>query len=58
MRLFAERKGYTLSDRGLASVGKVDGKKVAKGICIPCETEEDVFKALGLPFKTPKERDI
>lgn len=58
MRLFAEKKGYTLSDHGLARIGKVKGEKVAKGMGIPCETEEDVFKALGLPFKTPAERDI
>ena len=53
MRLFAEQKGYTLSDHGLALNQIVDGKKVTKGTFIPCETEEDVFKALGLPYKTP-----
>jgi DNA polymerase lambda len=58
MRLFAEKKGFTLSDHGLARVGKAKGEKVAKGMGIPCETEEDVFKALGLPYKTPAERDI
>lgn len=59
MRLFAEKKGYTLSDHGLARIGKgLKGQKVAKGMNIACETEEDVFKALELPFKTPAERDI
>jgi hypothetical protein len=37
---------------------KVKGEKVAKDKGIACETEEDVFKALGLPYKTPAERDI
>jgi len=34
MRLFAEKKGYTLSDHGLARVAKVKGDKVAKGLGI------------------------
>lgn len=58
MRLLAEQKGFTLSDHGLAPIGKVSGKKVSKGLQIQCETEEDVFKALGMPFKKPQERDI
>lgn len=58
MRLFAEKKGYTLSDHGLVRVARIKGVKVAKDKGISCETEEDVFKALGLPYKTPAERDI
>jgi hypothetical protein len=34
------------------------GEKVTKDKGISCEVEEDVFKALGLPYKTPAERDI
>lgn len=37
---------------------KVKGDKVAEFESIPCPSEEDVFKALKLPYKTPKERDI
>lgn len=51
MRAFAESKGLTLSDHGLVKIG-------GKGSDYKCETEEDVFKALGLPYKTPAERDI
>jgi DNA polymerase/3'-5' exonuclease PolX len=32
MRLLAESKGFTLSDHGLAPIGKVAGKKVSKGL--------------------------
>lgn len=58
MRLLAESKGFKLSDHGLAPIGKVAGKKVSKGLQVNCETEEDIFKALGMPYKKPKERDI
>ena len=58
MRLYAEKKGYTLSDHGLAPVQRVKGEKVSKGMVVPCQTEEAVFKALGLPYKTPAERDL
>jgi DNA polymerase lambda len=41
MRLFAEKKGFTLSDHGLAPVAKSASKqKVGKGIGIPCLTEQ------------------
>jgi DNA polymerase/3'-5' exonuclease PolX len=58
MRLFAQKKGYSLSDWGLTPVLKVKKDKVAEFESVPCPTEEDVFKALKLPYKTPKERDI
>ena len=58
MRLLAEKKGFTLSDHGLAPVAKAKGAKIAKGLSLPCFTEQDVFKALGLPYKTPQERDV
>ena len=58
MRLFAVKKGFTLSDHGLAPVSRAGGSKVSKGIGVPCQTEEEVFKALGLPYKTPAERDL
>ena len=59
MRLFAEKKGYTLSDHGLVPVAKSKTSTISKGqSVVHCATEEEVFKALGLPFKTPSERDI
>ena len=59
MRLFAEKKGYTLSDHGLVPVPKNKKEAPGKGHSIVnCSTEEEVFKALGLPYKSPAERDI
>jgi DNA polymerase lambda len=59
MRLFAQKKGYSLSDYGLNPVIAKDKKdRIATGTSVPCPTEEDVFKALNLPYKTPKEREI
>jgi len=45
MRNVAEQKGYTLSDHGLV--------KINSGQTVPCETEEEIFKFLGMDFKTP-----
>ncbi|TNV77429.1 hypothetical protein FGO68_gene15942 [Halteria grandinella] len=51
MREEAIKQGYSLSDHSLTPTAP--GKKK-----IDCPKEEDVFKALGMPYKTPKERDI
>ena len=59
MRFYAEKKGYTLSDHGLVPLDKIeDGGKITSELSIPCETEEEVFKVLGLPFKPPGEREM
>lgn len=58
MRLFAQKKGYSLSDYGLTPVLRVKGEKVAEFESVPCPTEEDVFKALNMPYKAPNEREI
>jgi DNA polymerase/3'-5' exonuclease PolX/predicted flap endonuclease-1-like 5' DNA nuclease len=50
IRKIALNKGYSLSEFGF--------KKKNDGILIPCATEEEVFRFLDLPYKTPKERDI
>jgi DNA polymerase/3'-5' exonuclease PolX len=50
MRSHALAKGYSLSEFGL--------KRKSDGIVLPCATEEEVFKILNYPYKTPKERDI
>ena len=50
LRLFAKKKGYHLSDKELSNR--------FNGVKIPCNSEEDIFKALELNYKTPEERDI
>ena len=50
IRKHALNKGYSLSEFGF--------KKKSDDILIPCATEEEVFKFLNYPYKTPKERDI
>ena len=50
LRLFAKKKGYHLSDKELSNR--------YNGVKIPCNSEEDIFKALELKYKTPEERDI
>ena len=57
MRLFAEKKGYMLSEHGLVPLLS-KGEKNEKVGTIPCQTEEEVFVALGLPYKAPSERDL
>lgn len=58
MRLFARNKGYTLSDHTLVPTNIVNNENVWKGKGVVCFTEEDVFKALGLEYKPPEERDL
>ena len=50
LRLFAKKKGYHLSDKELSD--RITGVKIL------CNSEEDIFKALSLKYKTPEERDI
>jgi DNA polymerase beta len=50
MRNHCIKKGYTLSEYGL--------KKNSTGEIIPFNTEEELFKFLDYPYKTPIERDI
>lgn len=58
MRLFAKKKGYILSDHGLHSAFIMKNKKVWEGENIPCYTEEDVFRVLGLDYRKPEERSV
>ncbi|KAG7394225.1 hypothetical protein PHYBOEH_005480 [Phytophthora boehmeriae] len=57
MRLFANKNGWTLSDRELTQVMRVNGLKVKQGESVICESEVDVFIALGLEYKDPTERN-
>ena len=58
MRLFASKKGYTLSDKGIALCIR-DSKraKFAVGQMIPCYSEREIFQLLGLVYKEPWERN-
>jgi DNA polymerase IV len=38
--------------------GRNVGNVCRAGFCIPCATEEDVFAALGLPFRPPEKRQV
>jgi DNA polymerase/3'-5' exonuclease PolX len=58
MRLFASKVGYNLSDLGLYKVYGYRKTKVPTGVSIKCNSEEEIFKALGLDYKAPNERDI
>lgn len=58
MRLFAWNKGYSLSDHGLIPVNRVKNAIVWRGKTVKCDTEEDVFKFLGLEYKPPEDRDL
>jgi DNA polymerase/3'-5' exonuclease PolX len=58
MRLFASKVGYNLSDLGLYKVNGFRKNKVPTGTSIVCANEEEIFKVLGLDYKTPSERDI
>ncbi|KAL3673387.1 hypothetical protein V7S43_001100 [Phytophthora oleae] len=57
MRLYANKNGWNLSDRALTRVMRVNGTKVRLGESVICESEVDVFIALGLEYKDPTERN-
>eukprot|EP01125_Pyxidicula_operculata_P009315 TRINITY_DN3069_c0_g1_i6.p1 TRINITY_DN3069_c0_g1~~TRINITY_DN3069_c0_g1_i6.p1 ORF type:complete len:100 (-),score=17.76 TRINITY_DN3069_c0_g1_i6:160-459(-) len=58
MRLWARKCNMSLSEHALVRrYGKSDEDE-DKGEPIPVKTEEDVFRALGLEYKPPEERDI
>lgn len=59
MRQHALTKGYTLNEYGLYKCMRdPDTKKIVKGDLIPAHTEEEIFKIIDYPYKTPQERDI
>ncbi|EGR33773.1 DNA-directed polymerase lambda, putative, partial [Ichthyophthirius multifiliis] len=59
MRLFARKKGFSLSDNGLFPVQRCPNKvKVVSGETICCYTEKDVFDALHLKYQEPKMRNL
>ena len=59
MRLLAQRKGMHLSQHGLfVGVRRVNNKIVSEGVPVPgIKGEEDIFRALGLMYLAPHERN-
>jgi DNA polymerase lambda len=57
MRLFAQKKGFTLSDHGLAPALRESRTKFFSGAIIPCDSEEAIFAALGLRYVAPHLRE-
>jgi len=57
MRLLATKKGYHLENYGIYPALKAGKEKYALNI-IPCYTEQDVFRILGLKYVPPEERDV
>ena len=59
MRLYCQKRGYSLSDKGIQPVVRVAKEKVHEGAYVPgCKTEKDIFDLLGLQYKTPEERNV
>lgn len=63
-RTIAVRKGLTVNEYGVfkqrrtpAKGGSASGGKERKGKRIACRTEEDVFRAIGLPYIPPEIRE-
>ncbi|DBA04420.1 TPA: hypothetical protein N0F65_010016 [Lagenidium giganteum] len=58
MRLFARKKGWSLSDKYLKKVVRNKGVgKIEVGESVVCYSEIDVFIALGVEYKDPIERN-
>ena len=58
MRTWAIGKGFSLNEYGLKKIKDSKDSKDGKDILIPCKTEEEVFRILNYPYKTPAQRDI
>lgn len=58
MRLYAHKRGLSLSDKALRPVIRISKQKVYEGEPIPCTTEKDIFDALKLDYKEPHERNL
>lgn len=58
MRHLAGKMNMSLSEHSLnAGVVRSRGEKVNKGTPLPTPTEESVFKHLGLPYRSPEDRN-
>lgn len=58
MRRWAQKKGFSLSDKGMFKRFTEDGNRLDNlKSCFDCPKEEDIFKALGLDYVPPGNRD-
>ena len=58
MRLLAKKNGMSLSEHSLNNgVVRHGGEKVFEGTPLPVNSEEDIFRYLGLDYRIPQERD-
>ena len=55
MRAEALKKGFTINEYGIYKLKK-QGKKMVKGNLVPTETEEDIFKVVGMTYLKPEQR--
>ena len=59
MRWYAKKSGWTLSDHGLSPAVRVQGLgKVWVGRTVECQTEKDIFDAMGLTYRPPTQRNV
>ncbi|ORY87146.1 hypothetical protein BCR37DRAFT_385553 [Protomyces lactucae-debilis] len=60
IRLLARKKGLSLSEKGLYKdvVRDRTGQKLTAGTRLPCDTEEDIFTYLQVPYRRPEERNV
>lgn len=59
VRAYVNRCGWTLSDTGLKPCVRDRFRtKTADGWSLKCETEADIFRACGVPYRTPPQRDF
>jgi len=64
MRTWAIGKGFSLNEYGLKKITNANAiantkdEKNKEEILLPCKTEEEVFRILDYPYKTPEQRDI
>ncbi|RUS26773.1 DNA polymerase beta-like protein [Jimgerdemannia flammicorona] len=58
MRSRAKELGYTLNEYGLRRRIKTETGEETPGEKIPINSEEDVFKKLGMPYMEPHERNL
>jgi DNA polymerase/3'-5' exonuclease PolX len=56
MRQIAKKKNYKLNEYGLYKLEIKNGKLVEKRINI--ESEEEVFKVIGMPYSKPEDRNL
>lgn len=53
------RCGWSLSDQGLKLEQRNERREeLFEGLSLRCDTEADVFKACGIPYRAPHEREL